>query len=396
MSSCGRLLSILIIALVLSACAHSPASSVNLTQPELPDHWQVGHAIAISDLPDFQKLVALDDSIKEEFRQDRILTATADERIRYLMEHLLGSSQQPFLYRSNRTTPASVTYRSHAGNCLSLTLLAYAMAESLGFHADIQEVMTPQVWERRSSIDFINRHVNVRLSHPAHGLQNGIDFSRDIILDFEPSDNVSRFRHRTLEQSEIVAMYFNNLGAEALVHGDLQHAFSFFRAATQVYNQFESPWINLALLYQRVGDVQTAETALRYARHLSAENESALRALYELMVKLERPEAVTLLAEIRQRERHDPYYLLRKAKAAMAEEEWGEARDLLLAAEKLAHGFPEIHQSLAKSYAMLGQPELANAQVELAASLLADQANAAVYVPVVVTERPAAAETVTK
>jgi len=376
--------------LFVSGCAlQTNIPAVVITAPELPDRWQAGPATAFDPVAEFARLLELDEPTRADIRRATRNFNTSDERANYLMTQLLGSPEQAFLYKSDRTTAPTTTYQTHSGNCLSLTLLAYAMARELGFKAVIQEAIVPPVWERRLELDYINRHVNVKLMRPASSIQSGLDFSRDIVVDFEPSEYSRRVRSRSLEPAEVLAMYRNNLGAEALAGGDLPSAFAQFRAATIAYRQFDSSWINLALLYRRVGDNQTAEQVLLYARQLNPDSEAALLSLHGLMSGLGRPEAAALMAERVQRQEQDPYYWLRRAEAAAAKQQWKTARDHFLVAAELAQGFPEIHRGLAEVYQALGEQTLALEQLAKVAEIEARfPADDAVYVPVSLPIRP--------
>ena len=53
-------------------------------------------------------------------------------------------------------------WRLRRGDCLSLTILAYAMGRAMKLHADMQEVPIAAMFDRRNQFDFLSQHVNVR------------------------------------------------------------------------------------------------------------------------------------------------------------------------------------------------------------------------------------------
>ena len=68
---------------------------------------------------------------------------------------------------------------------MSLTVLAFSIAKSLGLSSTMQQVQIPPIYNRSGEVDFVTGHVNLRTSVRGQ-FDIAIARSGYILIDFEP------------------------------------------------------------------------------------------------------------------------------------------------------------------------------------------------------------------
>jgi tetratricopeptide (TPR) repeat protein len=317
----------------------------------------------------------------ELFRLDPALTAelhaaaernrTPQARSERLKALLFDRDGGGFAYAAGHSTVAMQTWSERRGDCLSLTVLTYALARALGVDAKMQEVRVPAVLDRRGNIDFLNRHVNVlvRLEPAATPGQRGWTAAPALVIDFEPA--VGSFREGTpLSDEGILARYYNNLGAEYFARGDDTAAYAHFKAAIDADARFASSYGNLAQLYLRRGYAADAERLLRQAVALTDEADLSLWRLHRLLLAQGRSaEAAQFEALLHARRDRDPYYWLGLGVERLRAREYRAAIAALEQAQSMSSGFDEVHRYLALAYWGAGDARQAHAQVAVLGAL---------------------------
>lgn len=354
----------LTVALLMTGCATTPR-----TQPLAAQMlWQDQ---AFKYTPAFvtetkASLFALDPAIVASFKGvDRAQSGTR-QRLQALLNKLYFGQGMALTYSTGTTTAAQQTWDDRRGDCLSLTILVYALAQGLGIDATMQEVRVPFSVDRREGIDFISGHVNVRITEPGMVTINGRRFdSTDLIIDFEPQVGSSR-AGEALTQEQVLARFYNNRGAQFLLQRDVNRAYAYFRAALEHDPAYAGAHTNLAQLYARHGLPDAAERLLRHSLALNATGYAALRELVQLLKDQGRePEAQEFAQELAKRKGQDPYYWLGLGLDALEKGRNAQAVDALERAAKLTTGFGEVHYNLALAYFRNGQQQLAEKQLVL-------------------------------
>ncbi|MGQ8364873.1 tetratricopeptide repeat protein [Glaciecola sp. 1036] len=233
---------------------------------------------------------------------------THDGKVTELLRAIFSRTELNLDYSSNANTTASETFEAAEANCLSLTIMTYAMLQHLGIKADFQEVEIPEFWTRRNGYTLLNDHVNLRIkakvikgSHPL--------FLRDMIVDFDPQPGISKFPEKELTKQQIVANFYNNKGAEHLLMNSPSKAFAYFVKALEAYPKNEGTWLNLGALYRQHGLPEDAEKAYQYALYLDPEFNTAyenLAVLYRLTDREE--QAQTMQSTLHKKRSKNPYY----------------------------------------------------------------------------------------
>lgn len=309
-------------------------------------------------------LFALDPEIIQSLREGEGGARYSERRLNKLLARLYGPHGIRLSYATGHTTGASETWRNKRGDCLSLTILAYASARFLGIDARMQEVQVPVAVDRRDGVDFISGHVNVLVRNESDVFLNGRVFGAgSFIIDFEPQVG-SRRPGQWLSEAEILARFYNNRGTEYLVQQDDVRAYAYYRAAIDAAPGFAPANANLALLYVRRGMLEGAEQLLRHAIDLGGPSYAPMRSLHQLLLTQGRATEAQLYAQLlAKRLDEDPYYWLSRGIAALQEARFGAAVSALERAESLTSGFEEIHYHLALAYARNGQREAAHKQL---------------------------------
>jgi tetratricopeptide (TPR) repeat protein len=360
-----RVLSIAVCVLGLAACAGVPTGT---PVSQLP--WRDaafgydGAPVAVSR----EELFRLDPQLLERLQAQAPATLSTGQRLKALLATVFGPDGHGFSYAAGHSTTAAQTWRLQRGDCLSLTVLTYAVARAMNMAAQMQEVPTPVLYDRRGGLDFVNQHVNV-LFLRAHRTPMEGTGSRDVIVDFEP-DLASARVGLALSEDAILARYYNNIAAEQLAQGRSDLAYAHFKAAILADPAYAASYGNLAVLYRGAGLAAEAEQLLRHALVRADPPDVPLHALHQLLLEQGRDTEARHYAELLQsRQSRDPYHWISLGLRHLQEGDWREAIAALERAQGMVSGFPEVHRYLALAYWRAGEPARANEQLARLASL---------------------------
>lgn len=106
----------------------------------------------------------LNDASKEYVRQRSALAAQTRDKAFSLISDLFAPSQLALDYVCGANSVAQTTFDSGKANCLSLTILAYAMAQEAGMQVTFHQVFQQESWSQMSDFDLANGHVNLKIS----------------------------------------------------------------------------------------------------------------------------------------------------------------------------------------------------------------------------------------
>jgi len=361
--------------IVLAGCAAAPRVPVPadlLWQDRAFDYDPASVSVGKRDL--FQ----LDAGLLSKLDDPRIQNSSPQHRLNHLVSLLFGPKAKDFPYSAGHSTIAAETWRRKTGDCLSLTVLSYALAKALDMSVQMQEVRVPVVFDRRGNVEFLNRHVNVLIRGAGDlYLMAGSMRSGDVIIDFEPQV-ASRREGIALSDDGILARFYNNLAVEYLAQGDLTLAYAHFKAAILADPGYSSSYSNLAQLYTRRGFLESAEQLLLYAIALNDDADIALRSLHQLLVSQGREsEAVKYTEILRARQEKDPYYWLGVGLDQLQRGNYRKAISALEQAQELTRGFQEVHRYLAIAYWRAGKQPQAKNQLSVLTSLMFDDSGLA-------------------
>lgn len=282
------------------------------------------------------------------------------QRTGRLARAILEPGALGFSYDALRTLTAADAFDQRRGNCLAFSNLFIAMARHLGLDAWYQEVPLPPQWSDVDGVWLVNLHVNVVV--PA---SNG-----HWVVDVSGQEMPDNQRARRLTDAEALALYLNNLGAEALLARDLPRAYAYLRKAIGVAPRLPHVWSNLGVAYDRNGQTGDAIRAYELALRLDPVQSRAASNLFHVYQREGNLAAAEKLqARVEKRRRRNPYYQYQLARQALAEHRYEDADRLLRRAIALNNQDYRFHYDLARTRALLGNAEAARKSLERARNL---------------------------
>lgn len=297
---------------LLAACQSTEKSSfkpkdINLEYLYADAEFEGYQRIAIESEQD---VFALDDDMRAMVRQKLKIQRSVRERAIRLLEHIFESENINLQYQGGANLTARETYHSAMANCMSLTIMAYALAKEAGLEVDFQDIDVPEYWQRNGQYNMLTGHVNLVVKRKVDQPINSIIFNDTLLeIDFDPFVAKKTFTKRVISKKTMLAMFYNNKGAKALAEKDNDVAYAYFRAATKTDALFSSSWGNLAILYKRAGHTEHAKAAYLTAIKLDNNNNTA-KDNYAMLLRKEGKyaEAEAIELEVLKTRVRNPYY----------------------------------------------------------------------------------------
>jgi len=306
------------------------------------------------------------------FMVDKIIRPKKDARMKALtlLDYIFNTENMNIDYQSNANLTAKQTFQSATANCMSLTIMAYSLAKYADLEVDFQDVQIPEYWVRNKSFNMLTGHVNLVVANKPRNDTKRVFRDNLIQIDFDPYIVKKHFPKKIISKNTILAMFYNNKGAQALVEQDQVRAYAYFKAATKVAPNFSYGWGNLGILYRLAEQNELAEYAYLKAIKLNKRNLTALTnlaILYRLDNKSNKAKRIedTLLSY----RYKNPYYF------ALLADEAAYVGDTKLAikqykkAIKLDSKIHEFYYNLSKVYYQSGQMKLAKQAITKAIKL---------------------------
>lgn len=311
-----------------------------------------------------EELFQLDPALRIRLREANLDGLGTQQKLKHVLALIFGADLRGFHYAAGQSTIAAETWQRKRGDCLSLTVLTYAVARALDMPAQMQEVRVPLLFDRRGQLDVVNQHVNVLFRPGSHRAPEEAA-PRDIVIDFEP-EFASNRPGKALSEDAILARYYNNVATEHLLAGRRAMAYAHFKAAIVADPGFAASYGNLAVLYRSAGRLREAEQLLVQAVKLSDPPDVPLHTLTELLTAQGRNAEAQRYAEmLRAGRERDPYYWIGQGMRHLDDGDPKKAISALEHARDISHGFDEVHRYLALAYWRAGQAS--KAQQELMA-----------------------------
>ncbi len=314
----------------------------------------------------------LDDEIKRWLDRRIQAEGRGDEYLVSSLQNLLyGEDHLNIQYSDAKTHTAVEAFHARQGNCLSVMNLYVAMARHLGLDANFQTVEVQPSWDRRGDLLVVSQHINAT---------GRLSARRYYVVDFTPEIALQSMTEAIVSDEAARALYFNNLGVEALVAGETGQALAYIKNALFIDPANSFAWNNLGTAYKRLGDAELAEYSYHYAFNADNTNATAVNNLVKLF--RERGDEArarryaSVIAGFNQR---NPYYQYAQGQTAYEQGNFESARSYFRRATRLKPFEPSFHAGLAMAYVQLGELDLARDAREEADNILAS--NATIYRP---------------
>lgn len=298
----------------------------------------------------------LDEEMRQFVQKQMSLRHSERSPVEALIAGIFGRAELNLLYINNANTSARETFHNQAANCLSLSIMTFALAKHANFNARFYEVQVPELWTVRNGRSFLNGHVNLRLSHSVRN-EDLIVFNRVSSLEVDFDRRVGRLKLKSepITQQRVLAMFYNNKGADALALNNQDRAYAYFRQALLLEPEFDSAWVNLGVLYRHVSELELAEKAYEVAVLLSPDNSSArenMAYLYSLTGREE--QANGILRSLEKKRRRNPYYQYLLGEQQYEKRNWMQAVKHFRKAIQMRGDKHEFYFALARAYYQSG------------------------------------------
>jgi Tfp pilus assembly protein PilF len=367
-----KVLTIALAAALLAACATTPVPRETAT---LFVDARFG---ARPELPSRDAIFTLPQQARAQLRRE-----LAGSGLRLSPHRLLPAFVQTLQldYDTAVTRTAAQAFEARAGNCLSLVILAGALAAELNVPVVYQSVHGYETWSRGGGINFLSGHVNLRLEAPEAASGFGIvAFDRPLVIDFVDSDRAAAWRARPITESTVVAMFRNNRAAETLAAGDTRGAYWWTRAAIEADPGFFSAYNTLAVIYQRADLPDQARRVLEYAlRHRPDDAQMLSNLVRVLQRQGHMAEARTVERRLAEVAAHPPFWFLDRGNERLA---LGDAAGAMHWYRRELRRMPydhELHFAIAVASAQLGDLEAAREHLALAQQHSGSRERRAIY-----------------
>jgi len=224
------------------------------------------------------------------------------DKLRTLLQGLLGSGGLEIQYASDYTGTAEEVFETKEANCLSFTHLFVALAREVGVDAYYVTVDEISSYAKKGDLVVVSNHITAGFG-PAH---------ERTILDFTVRPDVDYQTAERVTDGHAYALYYSNRGAERMQVGDLPGAIDEFVVALEIEPKLPEAWSNLGVVRRRQGDHKAASAA--YEKAIEADPQyfpvyQNLLALYQLEGRGDAAEELVRLLD-RRRNRNPFSYLV--------------------------------------------------------------------------------------
>ena len=152
--------SILLVTIMLIGCQAVPKISVSHKALLYDEGFEGFENVTVESE---KEIFELNDEAKA-FAQSAIRgVSKPKEQIQALVQHIFSRSDLNLLYRAEANTVANQTFRNRAANCLSMSIMTYALANELGFSVRFQDIEIPEYWTIREGQSLLNGHINLQI-----------------------------------------------------------------------------------------------------------------------------------------------------------------------------------------------------------------------------------------
>jgi tetratricopeptide (TPR) repeat protein len=280
------------------------------------------------------------------------------EQIKALVSAIFNHSNLNLLYQADANSVAQITYENKSANCLSLSIMTYALARELGFGVRFQHIEIPEYWTRREGQRILNSHINLQIL-PRQS-RTFVELTRQgFEVDFDAQAVKKYDKRNLLSQSQVVGLFYNNKGSDALLHRQDKRAYAYFRAGYLADPSQAHLLANLGYLYRLNGLFEMAERTYLLAIEVDENNLTAWQNLAFLYRHTNQSDkAASILARIERKRSSNPFYHLSLGDAAFERQDWQAALAYYRKALSLDRNLHEVFFALAKTYYELGEIKL--------------------------------------
>ena len=334
----------------LAACSASSPRRSEISEADLLSGAALGPTVAAAaaEVPviSIADARALDDEMLE-FARGISDVRNTTVQVGQLLDAMKRRGLFALDYADTATHTVSDTFHERRGNCLSFTMLFVELARAVGLHARFQLVDVPPRWNHDPDLVVIASHVNAVVESR---------FERDLIVDFNMADFRGDYPTHKIPDDYAAALYYTNVGAEALLRRDYATSFALFREAVGFHADIAGPWVDLGVLYGRLGRFDYAEAAYLRALEADPSERSAVANLVGIYTALgDTARADEYRERVRRYQDINPYFHYARAQKAFGEMRLDDALVELRRAIRLKDDDAELYTLQGETLAALGR-----------------------------------------
>lgn len=348
---------LIVLSVLISACASNDfhdleASTNQMLSVQKPTPPKLHHELFV-DNSLHQKSIEQSDifALAPEQRQ-QFLKYFNDHQHRDIRPHIrvanyIQAFSDGFSYQGD-TVDAAKAFTEKNGNCLSLAILSTAFAQTAGLRFQYNRVHSAPIYQEYENVQLVSTHVNLTIFDAP---QTAGDYwlSGAITIDYFRTKDSYISDVVTLDELKI--MYWNNLASEAIIKGELNHAYSYTLAANNIDPLYPETLNLLAILYKRMQRSDLAYAVYDFMDTNNIVSFSAVDNFASLLGEMgDRKRAAELRVKIQHIIDDNPYTWLSRGKAHFEKGELRLAESYFL--KSSAYG-PYLHEplyNLAKLY----------------------------------------------
>lgn len=348
------------------------ASHNQIDVPAAPQVYLDSHFGPAPQLETEQKIFHLSDSMKRYVQLRLRPKKTVEQKTHRLLKDFFDPNQLDIQYEHNANLTAEEAFEQGVANCLSLTILSYVLAQEANLEATFMDVEVVENWTYNKGVRMLNGHVNLKIMAPPSP-NVVLKYETAFVIDFLPMLELKAKKATPLKKQDIIALFYSNKGANALVNGDENLAYHYFKQGTLLAPHLAEIWGNLASLYMRNGHLKEVETILMYASAIDPDNLNVRESLAHLYLKTDRQSlAGEMFSEIRKIRNKNPYYFAMLGKSAFNDGLFEDSIKHYKKAIKLNSREHQFLFGLAQNYLSLNDLQKANVYLKRARALAND------------------------
>jgi len=360
-----------VLCLVLVAmvgCAATPVVPPGAARALLRDDQFAAGAVARDELEP-GSIFAMTASMREYADRHVMSTSHGFDLQKRLLDALYSLGDLQLRYDADHTRTAAQAFEARAGNCMSLVVMTAAFARHLGLGVRFQSVRVDPTYARTGDLTFAYGHVNLSIGRfvPSSSQLLGQSGGNWLTIDFLPRQDLRGQRFDVIDENTLVAMFMNNMAAEALARGQLDVAYAWARAALLQDWNLAIAYNTLGVIYQRRGLLDDAEQVMRFVLGLEPDNVAVLGNLAPLLAQRGRlDDAQEVQRRLARLQPDPPFAFLVRGQQAMRDGDYRSARDWFERELERDPDNPEFHYWLALAHLRLGSHDAARREMALA------------------------------
>ena len=310
----------------------------------------------------------LDETVRQDVEARLNPSGSERRRTEEILDFVFGGID--LRYSLTPTRNAVETYYTREGNCLSFVNLFVAIGRLQRLNPFYVEVEDYQRWNYHEGVVVSRGHIVAGMY--VDGELSTFDFlpyQPKAYRDFEPITDLQAIAH-----------YYNNLGAEALMGGDLEEANGDLQIAASLAPDFDKAVNNLGIVYLRTGETTRAIELYRRSLELHPDNVPLMTNLARAYQQEGEVEAAKeLLERLEESNEANPFFYVYRGDLALADDDLETALRYMRKAYRTDSNLPEVHVGLVRVYLALGNFKQARHHVERALKLDATHEEARKY-----------------